>query len=285
MKKILIAEDDRFMANVCRQKFEEAGFEVALANDGHDAIEHLVLHPPSVVLLDLMLPGLDGIGVLKFLRSRERLRSLPVVVISNSSYFAGVVQEAWQAGATHFVNKGDCSPKTLVEEVIKAMAPAKEPAVTRSEHFSTPAPPQPPVRERVIGEPPPRPPVRAQTGLPRTKVLVADDDHVIHGVLTFFLTQAGFSVRSAYDGRQALEMAIAQAPDLLVLDGMMPELHGHQVLERWSLHPTLSKIPVIMLTGMADEEKKSTALRDGAVAYLVKPFSPDELVKRVQHFI
>ena len=74
MKRILITDDDQFLANVCRRKFEEAGFEVAIATDGNAAIEELVLHPPDVVLLDLMLPEIDGLGVLRFLRSRERLR-------------------------------------------------------------------------------------------------------------------------------------------------------------------------------------------------------------------
>ena len=86
MKHILITDDDRFMANVCRRKFEKAGFHVTVAADGHAAIEELVLRPPDVVLLDLMLPEIDGLGVLRFLRSREKLRGLPVIVVSNLSY-------------------------------------------------------------------------------------------------------------------------------------------------------------------------------------------------------
>lgn len=273
LRRILIAEDDRFMANICRLKFEEAGFSVLVAHDGHDVVEQLILNPPDVVLLDLMIPGLDGVGVLKFLRSRDRLRNLPVVVISNSSHFSGVVQQAWQAGATHFISKAEASPDMMIEEVFKAMMP-KETSDA-------------PLTQAGISadEPPPLPPVRPNSGPPRIKVLLADDDTVIHNVLTYFLNLAGFEVRSAFDGRQAMEMAISQAPDLLILDGMMPGLDGIQVLERWSIHPTLSTVPVLMLTGDADEGKRATAMEHGAVAYLVKPFSPEELVKRVQHFI
>ena len=95
MKHILIKDDDKLLANICRLKFEEAGFKARIATDGHAAIEELVLHPPDVVLLDLMLPELDGLGVLRFLRSRERLRKIPVIVVSNLSYFSGLVQAAW----------------------------------------------------------------------------------------------------------------------------------------------------------------------------------------------
>ncbi|MEO5915821.1 MAG: response regulator [Luteolibacter sp.] len=271
MKRILIAEDDRFMANVCRQKFEEVGYQVAVALDGHQAIEELVRNPPDALLLDLMLPGIDGLGVLGFLRSRENLCHLPVIVVSNSDYFSGVVQAAWAAGATQFMNKGDCSPMKLIDEVAKLIVVDSNASPTAPATVN----PQPATR--------PPPPQRTHDTA-ATRVLIADDDKLIHGVLSFFLTQAGFIVKSAFDGRQALEMAIAQAPDLLVLDGMMPELDGYQVLERWCLHPVLSTVPVIMLTGTEDQQKKAIAIGQGVVAYLTKPFSPDDLVKKVKHY-
>lgn len=271
MKRILIAEDDHFMANVCRQQFEAAGHQVAVAFDGHQAVEQLLGHPPDVLLLDLTLPKIDGLGVLRFLRSRENLCHLPVIVVSNSGYFSGVVQAAWAAGATQFLNKGDCSPKKLVDEAEKLL--------TANSNISPPPP------ANVSPQPPSSPPLLAtpEDDPTATRVLIADDDKVIQGVLSYFLTQAGFVVRSAFDGRQALEMALAQVPDLLVLDGMMPELDGYQVLERWSLDPILSTVPVIMLTGNEDQKKKALAIGQGVVAYLTKPFSPDDLVKKAKH--
>ena len=103
---------------------------------------------------------------------------------------------------------------------------------------------------------------------------------MIQGVLTFFLTQAGFVVKAANNGRQALEMARSDAPDLLVLDGRMPELDGFEALKLWHQTPRLAKVPVIMLTSEKDEAKMASALGNGAVAYLTKPFSPDDLVAR-----
>ncbi len=99
------------------------------------------------------------------------------------------------------------------------------------------------------------------------------------------MSQAGFIVRSAYDGRQALEMAQAEAPDILVLDGLMPELNGFEVLERWLLHPTLADVPVIMLTSQNDPAMKASALESGVLEYLTKPFSPDDLVDRINHYV
>lgn len=307
MKHILITDDDQFMANVCRRKFEEAGFSVTVATDGHAAIEELVLHPPDVVLLDLMLPEIDGLGVLRFLRSRERLRGLPVIVVSNLSYFSGVVQAAWHAGATYFFNKGDCSPAALVEAALKVVTPAANPPSTPPPvpvEVARPSGPPPlpqQAREIKADAVPPAPAVApaaapaaapagrflartapAREGSQPARILIADDDRVIQGVLKFFLTQAGFVVTAANNGEQALEMAKSDAPDLLVLDGRMPKLDGFEVLKRWALIPGLKKVPVIMLTSETDESKMAGALGDGAVAYLTKPFSPDDLVRRAK---
>jgi CheY-like chemotaxis protein len=193
-----------------------------------------------------------------------------VIIVSNSSYFSGVVQAAMHAGATHFLNKGECTPQTLLDELRKLETP--EQALP---------PPLPPAAVAQVHETPHQAAEQARAA----RVLVVDDDRVIHGVLAFFLAEAGFVVQSAFNGRQALEMAEADAPDLMVLDGMMPELDGLEVLKRWQQLPHLCKIPVMMLTAENDAEKKADAIRSGAVDYLTKPFSPDDLVTRAMQLL
>jgi DNA-binding response OmpR family regulator len=272
MKRILITEDDLFLANLCRERFELEGFEVSLAHNGGSAIDVLKSDPPDVVMLDLMLPEIDGIGVLRFLRSQESLRAIPVIVLSNSGYFSGLAQSAWKAGATNFLNKGDHSPKSLVDEVGKLLpaAPPRPAKPARSEPPPQPAPP------------PPDDFIEAEAG--QIRVIVADDDKVIHGVLGFFMEQAGYQVRFAFDGRRAIEMAEAYPPDVMVLDGMMPELDGFEVLEIWRKHPRLAEIPVIMLTSQKSEGQRAAALGGGAVEYITKPFSPDHLVVLIDQY-
>ncbi len=269
MSRILITEDDQFVANICRRGFEGEGFQVALAADGATAIEILKTNPPDAVVLDLMLPGIDGISVLRFIRSQEALRGLPVIILSNSDYFSGLAQSAWDAGATNFLNKADHGPVELVAEVRKLLAEA------------TPKTPPP-----ASDQPPPLPQrahIKSATGAIR--VIVADDDKVIHGVLGFFMQQANFIVRSAFDGRRALEIAEADPPDIMVLDGMMPKLDGFELLKIWQHHPKLARIPVIMLTAKAEESGKVSAMGSGAVAYLTKPFSPDAIVDLIRQHV
>lgn len=272
MKRILITEDDRFLAGIYRTKFLAEGYEVSVVHDGPTAIEELVINAPDVVLLDLMLPIIDGLGVLRFLRARSNLKNIPVLIVSNSNYFSGDVQQALEIGATHFLQKGNCSIKDMVDKVIDMMPPQCSPehAAEEAEPFQAPA---------QIAQP------RQIAPSDPVQVLIADDDKMIHGVLTFFMNQAGFIVRSAYDGRQCMEMAISEAPDVLVLDMLMPHLNGSEVLERWQQHPLLSKVPVVMLTAQLDEGHQAKALSGGAVKFRTKPFSPDELVKDVNIFM
>lgn len=269
MPRILITEDDQFVANMCRERFEQEGFEVAMAADGAVAITILKGNPPDAIVLDLMLPEVDGISVLRFIRSEESLRGLPVIILSNSAYFSGLAQSARDAGATNFLNKAENGPAELVAEVRKLLVKAT-----------------PKTLPPACDEPPPLPSrafIKPATGAVR--VIVADDDKVIHGVLGFFMQQANFVVRSAFDGRRALEMAEADPPDIMVLDGMMPKLDGFELLKLWQRHPKLARIPVIMLTAKKEELGKTDAMGSGAVEYLTKPFSPDAIVDLIRQYV
>jgi two-component system OmpR family response regulator len=110
-------------------------------------------------------------------------------------------------------------------------------------------------------------------------ILVADDDAQIRAVVRIGLTQAGFSVAEAPDGRAALEKAESLRPDLIVLDIGMPEMDGLEVCR--TLRKT-SQVPILFLTAHADEIDRVVGLELGADDYVAKPFSPRELVARVR---
>lgn len=110
-------------------------------------------------------------------------------------------------------------------------------------------------------------------------ILVADDDAQIRDVVRIGLTQAGFSVAEAGDGRTALEKAESLRPDLIILDIGMPEMDGLEVCR--TLRKT-SEVPILFLTARADEIDRVVGLELGADDYVAKPFSPRELVARVR---
>lgn len=113
-------------------------------------------------------------------------------------------------------------------------------------------------------------------------ILVADDDRDIRDLVVFKLEQCGYSVIEAEDGASALAAARAHRPDLCVLDVMMPGLSGVEVTREIRRDQDCNGVKVILLTARAQEADVETGFSVGADDYVVKPFSPRELVRRVQ---
>ncbi|MFC9327036.1 response regulator transcription factor [Kitasatospora sp. NPDC057015] len=114
------------------------------------------------------------------------------------------------------------------------------------------------------------------------RVLVVDDDPTVAEVVTGYLLRAGFRVDRAADGLEALAVAAATRPDLVVLDLMLPGLDGLEVCRRLRAGAGGTRLPVVMLTARGDESDRILGLELGADDYVTKPFSPRELVLRVQ---
>ena len=112
-------------------------------------------------------------------------------------------------------------------------------------------------------------------------VLVVDDDPDVCDLVTYKLEQSGFDVRRANDGDGALREVAKQVPDLVLLDIMMPGITGLEVLQRWRADPATEAMPVILLTAKAQENDVERGFELGADDYVVKPFSPRELARRV----
>jgi DNA-binding response OmpR family regulator len=113
----------------------------------------------------------------------------------------------------------------------------------------------------------------------KRRILVIDDDADIRGLVRTLLERAGHEVAEATDGRAGLKALYAAAADLVILDVNMPELDGWATLERIR---DVSEVPVLMLTGRADELERVRGLTGGADDYVAKPFGRQELVARVQ---
>lgn len=116
-------------------------------------------------------------------------------------------------------------------------------------------------------------------------VLVADDNADIRDLLATRLSTRGFKVTTAADGQAALELALAEHPDIALLDWVMPIIQGHELCVKLKTDPRTADIPVVMLTARGEEEDRLLGLDLGADAYLVKPFDIDELVGTLKKLI
>jgi DNA-binding response OmpR family regulator len=113
-------------------------------------------------------------------------------------------------------------------------------------------------------------------------VLAADDDEDILSLVAFRLERSGYTVIQARDGQEALELALAEKPDLAVLDVMMPKLDGFELTRRLRAEASTNRMPIILLTARAQDADVAQGFEAGADDYIRKPFSPQELRTRVQ---
>ncbi len=123
MKRILFVEDDLMIIRIYRGKFQSESFEVDVAMDGPSAIEAVKKNVPDLVVLDLELPKLNGVEVLKNFLSRPDMKATPIIVFSNA-FMGQLVEDAWKAGATKCLTKAHCTPKQLLE-IIHGMLASK----------------------------------------------------------------------------------------------------------------------------------------------------------------
>jgi len=116
----------------------------------------------------------------------------------------------------------------------------------------------------------------------RQKVLVVEDEADIRELLRYNLAQEGFTVEEARDGAEALDRIGRRAPDLLVLDLMLPQMLGLEICRRMRSNPETAKLPILVVTAKSAEVDRILGLEMGADDYVVKPFSPREVVARVK---
>src|SRR5437899_11875141 len=121
--------------------------------------------------------------------------------------------------------------------------------------------------------------------MPKKRILVADDEDNIRLLVSTTLQSSDLEIIEADNGSVAYDKAIAERPDLLVLDWSMPGMTGPQVLAALRQQPQLAAVPVIMLTATGQEKDRQHAQSLDVAEYLVKPFSPLQLLETVQHHL
>ena len=122
MKKVLVVEDEQLIADLLQKKLIKEGYYAFAAGDGEMALQQIRKEHPDVVLLDIVLPRLNGFEVLAQMRREEELRKIPVIIISNSGQPAEI-EKAREAGVRDWLIKTEFDPQEVVEKVRRQIGP------------------------------------------------------------------------------------------------------------------------------------------------------------------
>lgn len=117
------------------------------------------------------------------------------------------------------------------------------------------------------------------------RILIIEDDRSTARLTEYTLRQAGYEVDVASDGFEGLRRALAEHPDLIILDIMLPGLDGYEVCHRVRQKPETANLPILMISAKARQDDKDIGLRVGADEYLTKPVDPSEILARVESLL
>jgi CheY-like chemotaxis protein/HPt (histidine-containing phosphotransfer) domain-containing protein len=230
MKRILIIEDDPIVGHIYRTRLEKEGFEIEVCADGHAGFYRTLEYKPDAVLLDLMLPKMNGIDILKKLRSEPKFARLPVVVFTNA-YVPNMIQEAFAAGASQVFNKATLTPR----QILDALIAAAEALAAQGGNTSSGSPPEAVAGEgSAQGEPGHYPatshsPVHAEPGNSAQPTLVSDDSGFQSELTTSFVEskhETMVSIRKSLQEFSRAQDDGARAPHLLELYRKVHALTG-----------------------------------------------------------
>ncbi len=117
------------------------------------------------------------------------------------------------------------------------------------------------------------------------KILIAEDERDIRDLVSFTLRFAGYEVVAASNGEEAVQLALQEIPDLILMDVRMPRMTGYEACQRIKSEATVKHIPVVFLSAKGQEAEIQSGLAAGADEYLLKPFAPDQLTERVRSLL
>ncbi|MBI4402178.1 MAG: response regulator [Nitrospirae bacterium] len=244
MATILVVDDEQKICDVLRAVLSRHGHDVLTANTGRPALDLFRQRRPQITLLDLRMPDMDGIEVLRQIRAVDPKAS--VVMLTEASVDA-LERQARALGVTDFLKKG-VSFETLVNDLDEVMKQQGQGATGKS-----------------------------KTG---NLILVVDDEPMLRGLLSQFLTIRGYRVRTAKNGPEALAQVQQEQPRMVILDLYMPGMNGVEVLRQ--LRAQDYKGGAIALTASQDEQLLQETLDLGLVDVMGKPVDLERLALVIQ---
>ncbi len=244
--RLLMVDDEREFLQAVEPGLVRRGFDVTLAESGMRALELLASHSFDVVVLDVKMPGLDGVDV--FREIKKRSPDLPVVMLTGH----GNIQQAFETsreGVDEYLTK-PCDVETLARVLQEAVQ--RSAAVERA----------------------------AETAGEEVQVLLVDDDLEFVRSISPALERRGMVVSAVHDGQQALERIRDRAFEVAVLDVVMPGMDGLTLLDRLREEDPL--LEVIILTGNPQVGDVRRSLKGGAFDYLMKPCKVEDLSRSIR---
>lgn len=260
-KRLLLVDDDQMLGEVMSRQLIDDGYECSWARDGAEGLALLRSEHPDLILLDIMMPTMNGYEFLEIKSGDPAIAAVPVIVISNSGQPVEI-ERLLALGAKDYLVKAKFSPEEVMAKVNQILGAGPDAA---------------PVAVSDV-------PLGKTTA--ETKVLIVEDEQILAELSGVRFRSEGYQVFVAGDGQQCLEVAAREHPDIILLDVIMPVMNGFEALRRLKADPGLRDIPVVIFSNLAQEKEIAEGRTLGAVDFFVKAkMTPTEYVERVKKLL
>lgn len=272
-QRLLIVDDDVLNVKLLAARLATKGYKVITADNGQAALQMIHQCQPDLILLDVMMPGLDGFEVTAILKNDIQTKTIPIILITALSG-EEEKRKGLEAGADEFINKpiNNAELEARIVSLLK-LKRYQEQLGTRkiSENLMVLGMADSPV-ELSPEEPMP------------TILLVADDANSIT-LLTRYLAFLPCTVLLANNGEEALKIAAHKKIDIMLLDLMLPTMGGFEVCQAIKGDDATYPIQVIMITSLTDNNSKLRGIEAGTDDFLTKPINRDEFCARIKSLV
>lgn len=276
-KRVLVVEDNDAAVIQVKNTLESLGIIVDVARDGQEAVARLDVFTPDGIVLDLMMPHMDGFELLEKLRGTPDTRNLPVLVLTAKDLTRTDREKLSNNNVRQLIQKGDVDRACLLNSVSDMLGLA-----TDSPSNPDAAPSPDPVPEQPSA--PLRKPLPGTGGDVIPLVLVVEDNP---DNLTTIRAIIGdrYRIRFARDGEEGLEMTVDLIPDLVLLDMSLPKMDGRTLARTLKSREETRAIPLIALTAQAMKGDREQILESGCDDYIAKPVEPETLLATVRSWV
>jgi two-component system cell cycle response regulator len=272
MGKILIVDDEPFNIKLLRAILSTEPYQTVSASCGEEALEKVGQEPPELILLDVMMPGLDGFEVTKRLKSDPSTRDIPIILVTALDGAENKIK-GLEAGADEFLNKPVNRAEIMAR--VKSMLRLKRyhdqlKARVRSEtHLAFP-----PGQEGFTN---------GKTSLP--DILLVENDEKDSHLLQAQLYGQPYEIKCVQSGEEALSVIQREKIDLVLLDLLLPGMDGFTVIKRLKEPEETRNVQIVAVTSLQDTESRIRGIELGVDDYLVKPINGYELKVRLNALI
>ena len=267
MEKIIIVEDDPMISEIYQRKLSSSGFEVFACDSGEQALALAKKNSADMILLDLLMPKMDGFEVIRNLRGGGYDEDIKIIVFSNLSQKEDR-EKALKLGANGFIVKSEYSPSQLVEEVKRILNQFSE--EKRNERMAN--------GEGIYGE------IKKANG--EKKILLVEDESIFIEMFGEKLKQEGYQVESAKNGAWGIKRALEEKFDLFIIDMVMPAMTGEEIIQKIKLEEKTKNIPIIAISASVENSMREKVLAMGVDEFFFKTqIIPSELARKVREIL